>query len=140
MSAAAAPAPPARPSPTTTQPKIHDEMPTKTELYEIAAKSLQTGALTGVVGCFVGLGSGIMRNAPPALFAAFAGFQWFTLGSSFVASRSLLHHAWGGEENLRPIDKVSASAAAGGVSGMVGGLIRKPTQTRSMIEWTLTRS
>jgi hypothetical protein len=38
----------------------------------------------GMVGSFVGLGTGIMRNAPPALFAAFAGLQWFTLGSSFV--------------------------------------------------------
>lgn len=36
------------------------------------------------MGCFVGLGSGIWRSAPPALFAAFAGFQWFTLGSTFV--------------------------------------------------------
>ncbi|KAK9425423.1 hypothetical protein SUNI508_13031 [Seiridium unicorne] len=104
-----------------------NEMPTRAELYEIAAKSLQTGALTGVIGCFVGLGSGIMRSAPPALFAAFAGFQWFTLGSSFIASRSLLHHAWGGEENLKPFDKVSAGAAAGGVSGMVGSLIRGPS-------------
>ncbi|KAF7516039.1 hypothetical protein G7054_g14327 [Neopestalotiopsis clavispora] len=110
--------------PSTTASK---EMPTKTELYDIAAKSLQTGALTGMVGSFVGLGTGIMRNAPPALFAAFAGLQWFTLGSSFVASRSLLHHAWGGEDNLRPWDKVAASTAAGGVSGMVGGLIRGPS-------------
>ncbi|WP_234038534.1 hypothetical protein, partial [Erythrobacter sp. YJ-T3-07] len=99
--------PPERSTATPTQTK-DIEMPTKAELYEIAAKSLQTGALTGeltqpvlictsytkrinsgMMGCFVGLGSGIMRNAPPALFAAFAGFQWFTLGSSFVGKDSV---------------------------------------------------
>ncbi|KAI1847774.1 hypothetical protein JX265_009202 [Neoarthrinium moseri] len=100
--------------------------PSSAELKEIAAKSLQTGALTGAMGSVVGLGSGIMRSAPPALFAVFSGLQWFALGSSFIASRSLLHHAWGGEENLVPMDKVSASAVAGGVSGMIGGLVRGP--------------
>ncbi|KAI4603425.1 hypothetical protein KJ359_003235 [Pestalotiopsis sp. 9143b] len=126
MPAATGPAPPQGPSatPAATGSK---EMPSKSELYDIAAKALQTGAVTGMIGSFVGLGTGIMRNAPPALFAAFAGLQWFTLGSSFVASRSLLHHAWGGEETLRPWDKVAASTAAGGVSGMVGGLIRGPS-------------
>ncbi|ETS76000.1 hypothetical protein PFICI_12944 [Pestalotiopsis fici W106-1] len=126
MPSATGSAPPQEPasSPTATTGK---EMPTKSELYDIAAKSLQTGGFTGIVGSFVGLGTGIMRNMPPALFAAFAGLQWFTLGSSFVASRSLLQHAWGGEDKLGPWDRVAASTAAGGVSGMVGGLLRGPS-------------
>ncbi|KAI0127899.1 hypothetical protein BJ170DRAFT_393655 [Xylariales sp. AK1849] len=104
----------------------NDEMPSTAELYRIAAKSLQTGALTGALGTVVGAGSGIMRSAPPALFALVAGVQWFALGSSYMASRSLLWHAWGGEQNLSSTDMVSASAVAGGVSGMVGGLVRGP--------------
>ena len=83
-------------------------MPSSNELFDIAAKSLQTGALTGMYQCFVserpslppsellnpsppgtlgaaiGAGSGILRNAPPTLFALFAGLQWFALGSSFM--------------------------------------------------------
>ncbi|KAK7938085.1 uncharacterized protein PG986_014953 [Apiospora aurea] len=103
-----------------------DEMPTRAELFEIGTKSLQTGALTGVLGAAFGAGSGIMRAAPPGLFALVAGIQWFALGSSFMASRSLLWHAWGGEEYLTAADKVKAGAAAGGVSGMIGGMARGP--------------
>ncbi|KAI0405335.1 hypothetical protein F4802DRAFT_562722 [Xylaria palmicola] len=102
------------------------DMPSSTELWEIAAKSLQTGMATGGIGLVFGAGSGIMRSAPPTLFALFSGFQWFVLGSSYIASRGLLYHAWGGEENMSPSDLVKASGAAGGVSGMVGGMIRGP--------------
>ncbi|KAI1393845.1 uncharacterized protein F4822DRAFT_386121 [Hypoxylon trugodes] len=103
-----------------------NEMPSANELMEIGKKSLQTGALTGGIGLVVGAGSGIVRSAPPALFALFAGLQWFALGSSYMASRSLLWHAWGGEENLSRSGLVAASGIAGGVSGMVGGMFRGP--------------
>ncbi|KAI0395341.1 hypothetical protein F5Y17DRAFT_457078 [Xylariaceae sp. FL0594] len=101
-------------------------MPSSEELKQIAAKALQTGSFTGGIGLLVGAGSGILRSAPPTLFALFAGFQWFALGSSYMAAKGLLHHAWGGEENLSSSDFVKASGAAGGVSGMVGGMIRGP--------------
>ncbi|KAK7918325.1 hypothetical protein PG985_010199 [Apiospora marii] len=103
-----------------------DEMPTRDELFDIGTKSLQTGALTGVLGAAFGAGSGIMRAAPPGLFALIAGIQWFALGSSFMASRSLLWHAWGGEDHLTSSDKVKAGAGAGAVSGMIGGMARGP--------------
>ncbi|KAH9906446.1 hypothetical protein F4778DRAFT_778842 [Xylariomycetidae sp. FL2044] len=103
----------------------NDEIPIE-ELKKIAAKSLQTGAVAGGIGLLVGAGAGIMRSAPPTLFAVVAGLQWFTLGSSYIASRSLLWHAWGGEENLSPSDLVKAGAVAGSVSGMVGGMFRGP--------------
>lgn len=32
----------------------------------------------------VGAGSGILRSAPPTLFALVAGLQWFGLGSTFM--------------------------------------------------------
>ncbi|KAI0014030.1 hypothetical protein F4779DRAFT_612838 [Xylariaceae sp. FL0662B] len=103
-----------------------DEMPTANELMQIASKSLQTGAAAGCVGLVVGAGAGIARSAPPTLFALVAGLQWFGLGSTYMASRSLLWHAWGGEENLSSSDLIMASGAAGGVSGMVGGMFRGP--------------
>ncbi|KAI2639834.1 hypothetical protein GGS26DRAFT_287008 [Hypomontagnella submonticulosa] len=118
---------PSAPAPVSkTDRRYDDEMPSANELMEIASKSLQTGAVTGGVGLVVGAGSGIVRSAPPALFALVAGLQWFALGSSYMASRSLLWHAWGGEENLTPSDYVKASGVAGGVSGMVGGMFRGP--------------
>ncbi|KAI4870859.1 hypothetical protein F4820DRAFT_442723 [Hypoxylon rubiginosum] len=116
--------------PSTPAPKADntydDEMPSANELMEIAKRSLQTGAVTGGIGMVVGAGSGILRSAPPTLFALVAGLQWFGLGSTFIASRSLLWHAWGGEENLSPSDHVKAGGVAGGVSGMVGGMFRGP--------------
>ncbi|KAI1109972.1 hypothetical protein F5Y14DRAFT_430462 [Nemania sp. NC0429] len=104
----------------------YKEIPSSAELWQIAAKSLQTGMVTGGIGLLIGAGSGIMRSAPPAMFALFAGFQWFTLGSSYMASRDLLCHAWGGRENMSTTDLVTASGVAGGVSGMLGGMIRGP--------------
>ncbi|KAF2969245.1 hypothetical protein GQX73_g4356 [Xylaria multiplex] len=101
-------------------------MPSSTELWQISAKSLQTGILTGGLGLLFGAGTGIIRSAPPTLFAVFAGLQWFTLGSSYMASRGLLCHAWGGEENLSSSDLVKVGGVAGGVSGMTGGMIRGP--------------
>ncbi|KAI1168561.1 hypothetical protein F5B18DRAFT_184991 [Nemania serpens] len=104
----------------------YKEIPSSTELWQIAAKSLQTGMVTGGIGLLIGAGSGIMRSAPPTIFALFAGLQWFTLGSSYMASRDLLCHAWGGRENMSTSDLVTASGVAGGVSGMLGGMIRGP--------------
>ncbi|KAI1082360.1 hypothetical protein F5B20DRAFT_34106 [Whalleya microplaca] len=104
----------------------HDEMPSANELMRIASKSLQAGALTGTMGMVVGAGSGIVRSAPPTLFALVSGLQWFALGSTYMASKSLIWHAWGGEENLGTSDLVKASGVAGSVSGMVGGMLRGP--------------
>ncbi|KAI0971698.1 hypothetical protein F4678DRAFT_431577 [Xylaria arbuscula] len=102
------------------------EMPSSAELWQLGAKSLQTGVITGGIGLLLGAGTGIVRAAPPTLFAIFAGVQWFALGSSYIASRGLLYHAWGGEENLGSLDLVKAGGVAGSVSGMVGGMIRGP--------------
>ncbi|KAI1743599.1 hypothetical protein F4680DRAFT_408704 [Xylaria scruposa] len=118
--------PPTEPLRFKTKDAVHKEMPSSTELWQIGAKSLQTGMVTGSIGLLVGAGSGILRSAPPTLFAVFAGLQWFALGSSYMASRDLLHHAWGGEENMSSSDLVKASGVAGSVSGMVGGMIRGP--------------
>ncbi|KAI0850905.1 hypothetical protein F5Y00DRAFT_231121 [Daldinia vernicosa] len=102
------------------------EMPSTNELKEIASKSLQTGVMAGGAGLVIGAGAGIVRSAPPALFALVAGLQWFALGSTYTASRELLWHAWGGKENLTTSDLVKSSGIAGGVAGMVGGMFRGP--------------
>ncbi|KAI1144101.1 hypothetical protein F5Y05DRAFT_407501 [Hypoxylon sp. FL0543] len=114
------------PSPGSREGPRYDDEISANELMEIASKSLQTGVATGCVGLVVGAGAGIVRSAPPTLFALVAGLQWFGLGSTYMASRSLLWHAWGGEENLTSSDRVKASGVAGGVSGMVGGMFRGP--------------
>ncbi|KAI1281410.1 hypothetical protein F5Y07DRAFT_354631 [Xylaria sp. FL0933] len=102
------------------------EMPSSTELWQIGTKSFQTGMVTGGIGLLLGAGIGIVRAAPPTIFALFTGFQWFALGSTYMASRNLLYHALGGEENLSSSDLVKVGGAAGSVSGMVGGMLRGP--------------
>lgn len=47
---------------------------------------------TGAMGVLIGAGSGIMRSAPPTLFAIVAGIQWFALGSSYMGM-SLARHS-----------------------------------------------
>ncbi|KAI1375962.1 hypothetical protein F4677DRAFT_107674 [Hypoxylon crocopeplum] len=120
---------PQRPQTSTPDSKadyVHDEIPSANELMEIASKSFETGVVAGGIGMVFGAGAGIVRSAPPTLFALVAGVQWFALGSTYMASRSLLWHAWGGEDNLTPSDLVKAGGAAGGVAGMVGGMFRGP--------------
>ncbi|KAI3343394.1 hypothetical protein F4824DRAFT_6675 [Ustulina deusta] len=117
-----------RPGPKVEGPGYREtrEMPSATELWQIGNKSLQTGMVTGGIGLVLGASTGILRSGPPTLFALFAGLQWFALGSSYIASRGLLWHALGGEENLSSLDLVKVDAVAGSVSGMVGGMIRGP--------------
>ncbi|KAI0446084.1 hypothetical protein F4803DRAFT_78496 [Xylaria telfairii] len=116
--------PPSEPPRSKQNDVVQRDIPSPTELWHIATRSLQAGMIAGGLGAFVGAGSGIARSAPPSLFAIFAGFQWFALGSSYMATRDLLRHTWGGEESMSPSDFVKASAVAGGVSGMIGGMIR----------------
>ncbi|KAJ9136723.1 hypothetical protein NKR23_g9590 [Pleurostoma richardsiae] len=96
------------------------------ELMEILYPSLQIGAGAGTLGLFVGAAAGIARSAPPVLFALASGAQWFALGSSYYASRSVVMRAWGGDEKLSKFDKVKASGIAGGFAGVIGGLLRGP--------------
>ncbi|KAK4167571.1 hypothetical protein QBC43DRAFT_310991 [Cladorrhinum sp. PSN259] len=96
------------------------------EIMAIVVPSLKVGASAGACGLFAGAAAGIIRSAPPVFFAAVAGGQWFTLGSSYWASRLAAFNAMGGEARLSSGDKVKASAFAGGFAGTLGGLLRGP--------------
>ncbi|KAK4189533.1 hypothetical protein QBC35DRAFT_359004, partial [Podospora australis] len=96
------------------------------EIMAIVAPSLRVGATSGACGMFLGAAAGIVRSAPPILFAAAAGGQWFALGSSYWASRLVAFNYMGGEDKLSSSQKIKGSAVAGGLAGTVGGLIRGP--------------
>ncbi|KAK1768570.1 hypothetical protein QBC33DRAFT_535419 [Phialemonium atrogriseum] len=96
------------------------------ELIEILAPSLKFGVATGTLGLFTGAVAGIVRTSTPVLFSVASGAQWFSLGSSYYASRMVIEKAWGGRDQLTNADKTKSSAIAGGFAGMIGGLIRGP--------------
>ncbi|OBT46673.1 hypothetical protein VE00_02568 [Pseudogymnoascus sp. WSF 3629] len=93
------------------------------DFTDVVSPALQVGSLTGVSGLLFGAVGGVLRSTTPTLFALASGLQWFTLGSTFWATRTLLLHELRAEtgESAR---KISASAIAGGVSGGIGGLLR----------------
>ncbi|KAH6849870.1 hypothetical protein B0I37DRAFT_413312 [Chaetomium sp. MPI-CAGE-AT-0009] len=95
------------------------------ELVDILVPSLKVGAVAGACGIFTGAAAGIIRSAPPVFFSVIAGGQWFTLGTSYYATRlvALKHFA---QEEPTAGDKVKASTVAGGVAGTLGGLLRAP--------------
>ncbi|KAK4123564.1 hypothetical protein N657DRAFT_645147 [Parathielavia appendiculata] len=95
------------------------------ELMEILVPSLKVGAAAGACGLFAGAVAGIVRSAPTVFFSVIAGGQWFTLATSYSATRlvSLKHFA---EDEPTPGDKLKASTVAGGVAGTLGGLLRGP--------------
>ncbi|KAM0273951.1 hypothetical protein ACHAQH_008094 [Verticillium albo-atrum] len=97
------------------------------ELIDTIVPSLKVGGVTGAAGVFTGITAGIIRDASPALFGIASGIQWFTLGSTYWLSRTVAIKAWGGEANISKADRTKASALAGGTAGVVGGLIRGPS-------------
>ncbi|KAL7767509.1 hypothetical protein ACKLNR_001810 [Fusarium oxysporum f. sp. zingiberi] len=96
------------------------------EVVDLVAPPLKFGGYAGTAGILAGVGGSIFQEANPIVWGAFSGFQWFTLGTSFWFTRSIVVKAWGGEERLKNGDKTIASAIAGTAAGSVGGLIRGP--------------
>ncbi|ELR02343.1 hypothetical protein VC83_01389 [Pseudogymnoascus destructans] len=97
--------------------------PPPLDFMDVVSPALQIGSLTGVSGLLFGAVGGVLRSTTPTIFALASGLQWFTLGSTFWATRTILLHELRAEtgESAR---KISASAIAGGVSGGIGGLLR----------------
>ncbi|KAF4337376.1 hypothetical protein FBEOM_8760 [Fusarium beomiforme] len=104
------------------------------EVVELVVPPLKFGGYAGVLA---GVGGSIFKEANPIIWGAVSGFQWFTLGTSFWFTRSIVVKAWGGEERLKNGDKTIASAIAGTAAGSVGGLIRGPKNILpAMFVWT----
>ncbi|KAI1029901.1 hypothetical protein LB503_008194 [Fusarium chuoi] len=96
------------------------------EVVDLVVPPLKFGGYAGTAGVLAGVGGSIFQEANPIIWGAVSGFQWFTLGTSFWFTRSIIVKAWGGEERLKNGDKTIASAIAGTAAGSVGGLIRGP--------------
>ncbi|KAI4210624.1 MAG: hypothetical protein LQ351_006503 [Letrouitia transgressa] len=79
------------------------------------------GASALVVGGIVG----ILRSSTPALYTIASGLQWFTMGSTFWATRTTLCHALDVTPHSPHSDRLLPSAVASSVSAaMMGGLIK----------------
>ncbi|KAI1047532.1 hypothetical protein LB505_013881 [Fusarium chuoi] len=96
------------------------------EVVDLVVPPLKFGGYAGTAGVLAGVGGSIFQEANPIIWGAVSGFQWFTLGTSFWFTRSIIVKGWGGEERLKNGDKTIASAIAGTAAGSVGGLIRGP--------------
>ncbi|KAH7244233.1 uncharacterized protein BKA55DRAFT_79607 [Fusarium redolens] len=107
------------------------------EVVDLVVPPLKFGGYAGTAGVLAGVGGSIFKEANPIIWGAVSGFQWFTLGTSFWFTRSIIVKAWGGEERLKNGDKTIASAIAGTAAGSVGGLIRGPKNILpAMLVWT----
>ncbi|KAK7402598.1 hypothetical protein QQX98_011639 [Neonectria punicea] len=107
------------------------------EMVDLVVPPLKFGGYAGTVGVLAGVGGAIFREGNPVVWGAVSGFQWFTLGTSYFFTRSIIFKAWGGEEQVTLADKTKASAMAGTVAGATGGLIRGPSNIiPAMIFWT----
>jgi len=92
------------------------------EVMRILWPALQVGGFTGLSGFLIGSFVGIARSDHAGVFAIASSLQWFTMGTTFWATRSTVLHSWG-EDQVRPKDKILASGIAGCVSGSFGGLL-----------------
>ncbi|EPE35606.1 hypothetical protein GLAREA_11306 [Glarea lozoyensis ATCC 20868] len=99
------------------------------EILDIIMPALQIGGVAGISGTIIGGFGGVIRSKTPIIFALASGIQWFTLGTSFYASRSAILHSWTKQkpsQEITPSDKIKASALAGSTAGAFGGLLRGP--------------
>ena len=62
-----------------------------------------------MAGVLVGAFSGVLRSSNATMFALATGVQWFTLASTFTASRGIIRQGWAGEM-MTPRDSISVSA------------------------------
>ncbi|KAI5928717.1 hypothetical protein F4810DRAFT_20878 [Camillea tinctor] len=112
------------PPPQISPQRPHSPTTNSPDFAQIASKALQTGLVTGTIGAFGGASYGIFRASTPVIFAISSSIKWFIFGSTYMGSKSLIWHTWGGEENLNPSDFIKAGGAAGGVTGIVAGILR----------------
>lgn len=107
------------------------------EIVDLFLPPLKVGGWSGTAGVLAGVGGSIFKEGNPVIWGAVSGFQWFTLGTSFWFTRSIMIQAWGGEKQVTPSEKTKASAIAGTVAGAVGGLIRGPSNILpAIVCWT----
>ena len=85
--------------------------------------ALGVGAFTGASGLAVGLLTGSLRSAHPALFAAVSGAQWFGLGTTFWYTRSVIGSATFGERSEKN-QEIICSTVAGSLAGGINGALR----------------
>ncbi|KAK1827218.1 hypothetical protein QBC39DRAFT_362273 [Podospora conica] len=95
------------------------------EMMAILKPSVQVGAGVGAAGLFAGAVHGIAKSGSPVLFSLVTGAQWFVLGSSYTGARTAGMRLYGVDaQEVRPVDKLKVSTAAGGFAGMVAGALR----------------
>ncbi|KAG6020657.1 hypothetical protein E4U41_002769 [Claviceps citrina] len=111
------------------------------QVVDLVAPPLKVGVYSGTVGILAGVGGAIARDTSPVASGIFSGVQWFMLGSSFWFTRSVGIRAYGGEDKMRPLDKVAVSGVAGSSAGAVAGLARGPARLLpAIIIWGLVGS
>ncbi|CAI6085447.1 unnamed protein product [Clonostachys chloroleuca] len=104
------------------------------EIIDLIVPPLRVGGWCGAAGAMTGIGAAILQDASPAISGIMTGTHWAALGGSYWFSRTvIIRAAWGREENLTPLNKVTASALAGLPSGALLGLTRTRTIPSSMI-------
>ncbi|TKX24877.1 hypothetical protein C1H76_2830 [Elsinoe australis] len=84
------------------------------------------GMFTGGAGFTLGATAGLLRNTSPILFGLASGIQCFGIGTTFWATRSAVLAAWYTDRSrAAPRDRVHASTIAGGLTGVVMGLLTR---------------
>lgn len=114
--------------------------------YAVDAQLLRqvSDACSGTAGVLAGVATAVARDANPYISGFASGARCFTLGYSYwctslpsdsngigtsahcvrQVARTMAMRSWGGEERMRPVDKITASAMAGSAAGAVAGLMR----------------
>ncbi|KAG5934358.1 hypothetical protein E4U53_000710 [Claviceps sorghi] len=111
------------------------------QVVDLVAPPLKVGLYSGTVGILAGIGGAIARDTSPVASGFFSGVQWFMLGSSFWFTRNVGIRAYGGEDKMRPVDKVAVSGVAGSSAGAVAGLARGPARLLpAIVIWGLIGS
>ncbi|KAI9148022.1 hypothetical protein HJFPF1_11843 [Paramyrothecium foliicola] len=109
-----------------------------TEITELLYPSFKVGAWTGSAGVLAGVGGSIAKDTNPFIGGTLTGISWFTLGGTYWFTRTVTARAWGGEAQMKPLEKTALSAVSGSAAGAMVGLLRGPsTIIPGMVFWSV---
>ncbi|PHH87048.1 hypothetical protein CDD83_9387 [Cordyceps sp. RAO-2017] len=98
------------------------------EVVDFLVPPLKVGAWSALPGVATGVGYAIARDINPFASGAMTGGRWFAFGTSYWFFRTAAVRAWGGDERMRPAERVAASTVAATATGALSGLMGGPTR------------
>ncbi|KAI9897655.1 hypothetical protein N3K66_007511 [Trichothecium roseum] len=127
------------PSPNVTVRRTQPRGIVPPELIEVLVPPLKFGVWSGVSGALLGAGGAVIADKSPLRSGGMTGFHWFTLGTTYWFSRTMICRGFGGAAQMSSSERVTASALAGVPTGIISGMANSKARAvpSQILFWTV---